>query len=67
MIRHRLACLLVVSGAVAASMAMAPQPLNGGEPQKIAQLEQPMPAPGPDEMHLGAYMWLEHIAPRHRR
>ena len=72
MMRSGLACLFITSSAVAAAMTVAPQPLNGGETSKIAQLAMPRAA-GEKGVHttdeaayLAAQAWLVHIAPRRR-
>lgn len=65
--------MLITVGAVAASVTVAPQPLNDDEPLAIAQLARtravsPQAARTPEEAaQLAAQAWLEHIAPRRRR
>lgn len=65
--------MFITSSAVAASLTVAPQPLNGSESSAIAQLALTQGAGRRDAQsadeaaHLAAQAWLEHIAPRRRR
>ena len=73
MIRSGLACMAFAFGAIAASVTVASQPLNGSESARIAQLALARPAgpaaaQSPEEAaQRAAQAWLEHIAPRRRR
>lgn len=73
MIRSGLACMAIAFSAIAASVTVASQPLNGSESARIAQLSLARPASqqmerSPEEAaQLAAQAWLAHIAPRRRR
>ncbi|RYI98805.1 MAG: hypothetical protein EON47_18560 [Acetobacteraceae bacterium] len=65
--------MFITSSAVAASLTVAPQPLNDSESSTIAQLAltqaagQRVTHTADEAAYLAAQAWLEHIAPRRRR